>query len=165
MLPSTKCTAMKRGTWTCLDGGGPGAGDISGRLKLDREVSELILGELQDHLVWQATFCNVVCGTRFKYFEKANLLHTTRQRRIGQPQRICGEPDSLELLQQGAELEEAHADGQELVSFFAELARRAIDSNPGNVSPVYQFEIALESTPEEDANFDGGSLEVWEFQQ
>ena len=62
-------------------------------------------------------------------------------------------------------MEEAHADGQELVSFFAELARRAIDSNPGNVSPVYQFEIALESTPEEDANFDGGSLEVWEFQQ
>ena len=142
MRPSTKCTGKKRGTWTCLEGGGSGAGDISGRIKLDREVTEVVLGELQDHLVWLTTFCSVIWGTRFRYFEKANMPHTTCQRRIGQPERICGEGESPELLLQGAELEEAHSDAPELVLLLAELVRRASDSNPGNVSPVYQLAIA-----------------------
>ena len=138
---------------------------VSGELRLGRPLLREIMTELCGNRTAQATLASVICGTRFKYFEKANMLHTTCQRRIGQPQCICGEVDSLELLLQGAELEEAHADAPELVLLLAELARRASDSNPGNVSPVYQLEIALENTSEENANFDGEGFEVLGFQQ
>ena len=77
--------------------GGSGAGEVCGSLRLDRAVIRLVLMELQDQRKLQATFCSMVRGARFKYFESGVLLHTVC--RIQGPEgggQTCGATNSLD---------------------------------------------------------------------
>ena len=124
------------------------------RLEVDRELVQQVLAELSYSRALQATFCSIICATRFKYCHKGRLLPTVCQ--------YCGSVDSLEHLMACVRIgpmppHDSSEEGIEnRVRFLVELAVRAHNVNPGypvpcNMEDVGEVELFPQTESEESA--------------
>ena len=84
--------------------------------------------KLQDERSLQTTFCNVVRGTRFKYFEDSRLLGTVCRLE-------CGATDSSDHLLECTGMGAIPEERAELVPYLVDVVRRARYRVPGFTVP------------------------------
>ena len=101
------------------------ASEVIMRLGLTREIIRQALERCDNDRARQVALCSIVCTTRFKYYEGRDLFATTCLK--------CGMRDSFEHLAAcvGLVVPEPSGDPEDMLVFLTELARRALQINPG----------------------------------
>ena len=131
------------------------SGGVFGALGINRTVVREVLEALSHSRALQATFCSVICATRFKYFRQGALLPTVCH--------YCGGMDSLAHLQRCVNIGDMPlgTDDESKIHYLVELTKRACNVNPGLPEPfVPDEEVDLTFPQQSDSEGDGDPLEL-----
>ena len=123
---------------------GSAAAEVFTKLRLTREIIKTVLKELQGDRKLQVVFSNVVCATRFKFFEGGELLDTVC------PKPGCGSVDSLEHLLSCTEMSTAPEEREELIAYLVELTVAACPEGSNVPVPDRPVEILLDIASDTD---------------
>ena len=122
-----------------LKGEGSMACDIFGHFRLTRGVVRSVLGGLQANRAAQVAISSLLCGTRFKYYDKKGNLLT-----VMCP--FCGEGDSFEHFLKCRRVKQVPEGEEELVSMLRALALKIEKGSPAQpkpIQPITEMELNL----------------------
>ena len=112
---------------------------IFGHWRLTRNMVRSVLGGLQSRRAAQVAISSLVCGTRFKFYDKrGNLLKVVCP--------ICGESDSFEHFLVCRGVQRVPSDEEGVVSLLRDLAVRIEKASPAQarpIQPITESEINL----------------------
>ena len=112
-----------------LRGQSSAASEVIMRLGLTRDIIRQAIGTLSQDRARQVVLRTIICTTRFKYYEGRKSFATTCLK--------CGSEDSFAHLVScsGLTVPDPSGDTESMIDFLSELARRAMQINPGLPAP------------------------------
>ena len=133
-----------------LDRQGSVSCGISRQLSQFRDIAKQVLRSVRFLRDYQTTFCNIVCGRRFRFYDDdGSLLPTLRPL-------WRGSPDSLGHLLLRTDLEIIPRTRDDLVEFLSTLVIRSCRGNSGFPRPI--FLLAAEHLEFPGATGSGGEI-------
>ena len=113
--------------------------DIFGHFRLTRSVVRSVLGGLQFKRAAQVAISSLLCGTRFKYYDKkGNLLPVVCP--------FCGTEDSFEHFLVCRKVKQIPQGEEEIAGLLRDLAMKIEKSSPAQpkpIQPVTETEVNL----------------------